>query len=241
MLTQLDARQSRVETSPPGPTVARRPLRSRVSSGHLVMVVAGLLGLLLSLAVLRRADSSVPVLVARRDLAPGTRVEPDLFRATAVHVDPGPLANLVTPATLDGLRGRIVRSPMLAGDLLERSDLAAPSTGAAARSVSFPVDASVAVDGDLTAGDRIDVLASTDDGARSGYVLAGADVVAVHASSSGPLRAGDGQITITVTVDTAGAQRLAGALHGDHLLVVRATGAPAARPTQWFTDAAGDG
>jgi Flp pilus assembly protein CpaB len=220
--------------------VPARSLRSRVSSGHVVMVVAGLLGLLLSLAVLRRADSSVPVLVARHDLAPGTRVEAGLFRATSVHVEPGPLANLVTPAALDGLRGRIVRAPMRAGDLLERSDLVAPATGAATRSASFPVDAALAVDGDLAAGDRIDVLAASDDGARSGYVLAGVDVVAVHSSSSGPLRAGDGQITITVTVDAAGAQRLASALHGDHLLVVRATGAPAVAPTRWFTDA-GDG
>jgi Flp pilus assembly protein CpaB len=201
------------------------------------MVVAGLLGLLLSLAVLRRADSSVPVLVARHDLAPGTRVGPGVFRATRVHVDPGPLANLVTPAALAGLRGRVVRAPMRTGDLLERSDLAAPATGAAARSVSFPVDASLAVDGDLGSGDRIDLLATSDDGARSGYVLAGVDVVALHSSSSGPLRAGDGQITITVSVDAAGAQRLASALHGAHLLVVRATGAPAVAPAQWFTDA----
>jgi Flp pilus assembly protein CpaB len=125
---------------------------------------------------------------------------------------------------------------MLTGDLLERSDLAAPATGAAARSVSFPIDASLAVDGNLAVGDRVDVLASSDDGARSGYVLAGVDVVAVHSSNSGPLRAGDGQITITVAVDAAGAQRLASALHGAHLLVVRATGAPAAATTQWFTD-----
>jgi Flp pilus assembly protein CpaB len=204
------------------------------------MVVAGLLGLLLSLAVLRRADSSVAVLVARHDLAPGTRIDAALFRATDVHVDPAPLANLVTPAAIAALQGRVVRAPMLAGDLLERSDLVAPATGAAARSVSFPVDESVAVDGQLGAGDRIDVLAASDDGARSGYVLAGADVVAVHSNGSGPLRAGDGQITITVTVDAAGAQRLASALHGDHLLVVRATGAPAAAPTEWFADA-GDG
>jgi Flp pilus assembly protein CpaB len=200
------------------------------------MVVAGLLGLLLSLAVLRRADSSVPVLVARHDVAPGTRIRSELFRATRVHVDPGPLANLVTPSTLMTLRGRVVRAPMRAGDLLERSDLAAPATGAAQRSVSFPIDASLAVDGNVAAGDRIDVLASSDDGTRTGYVLAGVDVVAVHSSSSGPRRAGDGQITITVTVDAAGSERLAGALHGAHLLVVRATGAPAVASRHWFTD-----
>jgi Flp pilus assembly protein CpaB len=181
------------------------------------------------------------VLAVDHDLAPGARIEPGLFRVTRVHVDPAPLANLVPPGALASLRGEIVRSPLRAGDLLERSDVVAASTGRATRSVSFPIDESLAVDGDLSAGDRVDVLASSDDGARSGYVLAGADVVAVHASSSGPLRSGDGQMTVTVAVDAVGAERLAGALHGDHLLIVRATGAPTVAPTHWFTDAGGDG
>jgi Flp pilus assembly protein CpaB len=240
MLTHSD-RVSRSEPAPPMRPSASRPLRGRVSSGHVVMVVAGLLGLLLSLSVLRRADTTVPVMSVAHDLAPGARVEPGLFRVTRVHVDPGPLANLVTPATLAGLRGDIVRAPLRAGDLLERSDVVAASTGRATRSVSFPVDASLAVDGDVAAGDRIDVLASATDGSASGYVLVGADVVAVHSSSSGPLRAGDGQITITVAVDSAGTERLAAALHGTDLLVVRSTGAAAVASAHWFTSGGTDG
>src|SRR5205823_5108936 len=110
-----------------------------------------------------------------------------------------------------------------------RTEQAPDRSGAPVRPLRSRVSSGhvVMVVANLAAGDRIDVLASSDDGARAGYVLAEADVVAVHASTSGPLRAGDGQITITVAVDAVGAQRLASALHGDHLLVVRATGAPA--------------
>ena len=42
----------------------RRALTSRVSTGHVVMVVAGLLGALLTLSALRAADDTRPV--ARR-------------------------------------------------------------------------------------------------------------------------------------------------------------------------------
>jgi Flp pilus assembly protein CpaB len=218
--------------------VRDRSLRSRVSSGHVVMVVAGLLGLLLSLSVLRRADTTVPVMVVDRDLASGTRVQSDLFHAVRIHADRPVLDNLVAPDALAGLQGRIVRAPLRAGDLLQRSNLGATTAGDARRSMSFPVDSALAVGGDLAAGDRIDVLASATDGARSGYVLTGADVVAVQSKSAGPLRSGDGQITITVAVDAAGAERLAAALHGTDLLVVRSTGAAAVSAVHWFGDAA---
>lgn len=215
-------------------SVRERTLRSRVSSGHVVMVVAGLLGLLLSLSVLRRADTTVPVMVVDHDLASGAQVQSSLFHVARIHADRVLLANLVAPDALAGLRGRIVRVPLRAGDLLERSALGAATTRDAQRSVSFPVDSSLAVAGDLAAGDRIDVLASATDGTRSGYVLTGADVVAVQSKSSGPLRSGDGQITITVAVDAAGAERLAAALHGSDLLVVRSTGAAAVSAVHWF-------
>src|SRR2546430_644708 len=82
----------------------------------------------------------------------------------------------------------------------------------AARAVSFPVDSSLAVGGEVSPGDRIDVLASAHDGSGSGYVLVAVDVLAVHATGSGPLRGGDGPLSITVAVDAAGAQRVAAGL-----------------------------
>ena len=219
----------------------RRALRSRVSSGHVLMVVAGLLGLLLSLSVLRRADDTVAVVVAARDLAPGTRLRPDMVRTARIHAEARVLGNLVPADGLDALDGSIVLASLRVGDLLARSGLGPASTRGAARAVSFPVDSALAVGGQLSAGDRVDVLASANDGSGSGYVLVGADVVAVHASGTGPLRASDGHLSITVAVDSAGAQRLAASLHVADLLVVRSTGAAPVTSVAWFRAGGRDG
>lgn len=205
------------------------------------MVVAGLLGLLLSLSVLRRADTTVSVLIVTRDVVPGMRLRADMVGITRVHADAKALANLIAAGGRDRLLGSIVLASLRSGDLLERSGLGSPTTRHAPRSVSFPVDAALAVAGQVAAGDRIDVLASAHDGAVSGYVLVAADVVAVHSIGSGPLRGSDGQVSITVTVDAAGAQRLAGALHGADLLVVRSTGAEPVGSVHWFVTGSASG
>src|SRR2546430_15151727 len=64
-------RSRRTESVPRPATSLPRSLMSRFSTGHLVMIVAGLLGLLLTVAGLRRADERPPGAVAARDLAPG--------------------------------------------------------------------------------------------------------------------------------------------------------------------------
>lgn len=201
------------------------------------MVVAGLLGLLLSLSVLRRGDTTVPVVMITHDVVPGTRLAPDMFKVTRIHADGRPLANLVSPTALTELHGSIVLGSLRAGDLLERSGVGSASTARAARTVSFPVDSSFAVGGEVSAGDRVDVLASATDGSGSGYVLVGVDVVAVHSTGTGPLRSGDGRLSITVAVDAAGAQRLAATLHAADLLVVRSTGAAPVAVVHWFEGA----
>jgi len=205
------------------------------------MVVAGLLGLLLSLSVLRRADTTVPVVTVTRDVVPGTRLRPEMFGTTRIHADQRLLTNLVTPDRLEALRGSIVLASFRAGDLLQRSGVGSASTRRAARAVSFPVDSSLAVGGEVAPGDRLDLLASAHDGSGSGYVLVAVDVLAVHATGSGPLRGGDGPLSITVAVDAAGAQRVAAGLHSADLLVVRSTGAVAVPSVQWFSGGGGHG
>jgi Flp pilus assembly protein CpaB len=240
-MTQSHRESDAVALAAPERVSTRRSVGSRFSTGHVVMVVSGLLGLLLSLSVLRRADNTVPVVVVTRDVVPGTRLRADMVGTTRVHADARSLSNLVAADDRDRMIGSIVLSSLRAGDLLERSGVGAASTGRAARSVSFPVDASLAVGGEVAAGDRIDVLAAAHDGSATGYVLVAADVVAVHAIGSGPLRGSDGQLSITVTVDAAGAQRLVAALHAADLLVVRSTGSAPVASVHWFDAGAGDG
>jgi Flp pilus assembly protein CpaB len=241
MMTQSEHGSDDLVGVAPARRAPRRALRSRVSSGHVVMVVAGLLGLLLSLSVLRKADTTVAVVVVARDLAPGTRLLPDMVRTTRIHADDRLLTNLVMTDGFDAVRGSVVLATLRDGDLLARSNLGPASTQRAARAVSFPVDAALAVGGQLSAGDDVDVLASANDGSGSGYVLAGVDVVAVHSSGAGPLRGSDGKLSLTVAVDSAGAQRLAAALHVADLLVVRSTGASPVAPVPWFVPGGRDG
>src|SRR4051794_16026191 len=96
--------------APPGARAGatpRRSVRSRVSAGHAITIVAGLVGALCTLAALRVSDHRVEVLVARRDLVPGTTIHADSFRTVRVDAGEGALAALVRAPEVDGLEGRV--------------------------------------------------------------------------------------------------------------------------------------
>jgi hypothetical protein len=63
---------------PAGP---RRTLRGRVSRGHVVMVVAGVVGVVLSFAALREHEGNARVLVAAHEIRAGETVGPADFRS----------------------------------------------------------------------------------------------------------------------------------------------------------------
>lgn len=211
-----------IEAVPP-----RRSLVSRLSAGHVVMTLAGLLGALLTLAVLRSADDTVAVAVARADLAPGAVVGPDSFRLAEVKVDDGVAATLVGADQITAVTGEVVVRPLRAGELVTRSMLRSPEAGAAGRSMSFALPRHRAVGGDLSVGDHVDVVAARDGGAS--YALLDAEVLAVDSGGSGPLRGATGdELTVTLSVDERSALAVAGALDGSTVTLVRSTGAPVA-------------
>src|ERR1700686_868536 len=72
----------------------RREMSPRLSTGHVVMVLAGALGVLLTLSVLRSADDTQPVLVAARDLAPGTVINDASVHVARMRADASVLATL---------------------------------------------------------------------------------------------------------------------------------------------------
>jgi Flp pilus assembly protein CpaB len=203
--------------------------RRRLAAGHLVMLLAGLLGVALTLAVVRRADDTVGVLVADRDLLPGHVLAGDDVRVEQVHGDASLLAALV-PA------GRPVDEAVLAGavtagePLLARS-LGAPARPGAARTMSFAVARARAVGGALEAGDRIDVVAADPHGGGSWFVAGDLEVVAVAGGGGGPLAGGADDVTVTVAVDEHAALRIAGALAVHDVTLVRSTGAASLRAT----------
>ena len=191
------------------------------------MVLAGALGVLLTLTVLHSADNTQPVLVAARDLAPGTVVSDASVRVARVHVDASVLATLFGADQAGAVHGRVVTTTVHAGELVAWGAISALDAHASTRVMSFPIARARAVGGKLSAGDRVDVLAVDHDSGRAGYVLTDAEVVAVEGRSGGALSGASDDVTITLVVDPVTAPVLASAIDAGTVMLVRATGAPA--------------
>lgn len=217
----------------------RRALSTRVSSGHIVMLLAGALGVLLTLSVLRAADHTQPVIVAARDLVPGTIIGDGDVRVTNVHTDASVLATLFGASDLERLRGQVVTSTVHSGALVARGDVRDVGAQAATRVMSFPLARSRAVGGKLASGDRVDVIAVERSTGRSGYVLTDAEVIAVDAHGSGPLAGGSDDVTLSLAIDPENAPRLAAALDAGTVTLVRATGAAPLRDVAPFAPEGG--
>src|SRR4029077_4467914 len=96
-----------------------RALRTRVSSGHVVMLLAGALGVLLTLSVLRAADHSQPVIAASHELAPGTVLGDGDVRVARVRVG-DTIATLFRGSDVASVRGQVVTQAIHAGALVPR-------------------------------------------------------------------------------------------------------------------------
>ena len=208
-----------------GPTQLRRSAATRLSSGHVVMLLAGALGVLLTLSVMRAADHTRPVLVAARDLAPGTLIGADDVRVARVHVDDTVFATLYPADRLGDVRGQVATSAIRRGEMLSPSRVQKSGDRAAARVMSVSIARSRAVDGRLQAGDRVDVLAVDHDHARAAYVLTGAEVVSVDVQGGGALSGTSDDVTVSLVVDGRTAPLLAAAIDAGTVVMVRSTGA----------------
>ena len=206
------------------PRSARRGLATRLSTGHVVMIVAGLLGVVLTLSVLRGADDRRQILVAAKDLVPGAVIDAQSVRVERIDASRGVLASTYAPDDLDALRGRVATAAIAKGALVTRGAVRPREAGAASRSMSFPLAKARAMAGALETGDRVDVLAVQHDGAQAGYVMTDVEVLDVDGAGGGPLGAPD-ELTVTLAVDAEAAVRLAAALEGGTVTLVRSTGA----------------
>jgi Flp pilus assembly protein CpaB len=195
-----------------------------VSTGHVVMVLAGALGVLLTLSVLRAADDTRPMLAAAHDIPAGTVIDRHSLRVTAVHVDASVRATLFDGMTLDSMQGRVAVEHVSAGALLTRSSVRATADGVAPRAMSFPIPRSRAVGGALAVGDHVDVLSVRRTSGRSGYVSTDVQVLAFSSRGSGALQGSD-DASVTIAIDSDGAARIASALEIGTITLVRATGA----------------
>ncbi|HEY5652681.1 MAG TPA: RcpC/CpaB family pilus assembly protein, partial [Acidimicrobiia bacterium] len=205
--------------------VGRRPWWSRASAAQIFMVVAGILAFIANLAILRAREDVVLVAVAASDINAGVAVD------EAVHVEyvelngsDAVLAPLVTSEEFATLSGSVLSSPMEAGDMFVQSELVASVNPLEQRAIALAVGRDHAVGGDITVGDRVDVI-WVDDGAAE-YIVTGVEVIDTSSSErSGGAFSGSQAFSLTVSVDDVQALRLAEALNSGQIEIVRSTGA----------------
>jgi Flp pilus assembly protein CpaB len=197
-------------------------IRGRRRRGALWMALAGAAGLLAVVLTLRAAGQPEPggwVLVARSPLPPGLFIDATVV-AEALAPAPVPsgleLGGLLSSA--DEALGRRTAAPVAPGEPLTQAALGgAPGAGTAPlavgeRAVAVPLSAAGGGAG-LSAGARVDVVASTGEGpaGRTRVVVADAEVLATtEASPEGELGA-SGETLLRVT--SAQARRLTAALN----------------------------
>jgi Flp pilus assembly protein CpaB len=217
-------------SAPPTP----RPRGSRLSLGHVVTLLSGLLAMLLVFAVLRERDTTVPVALAAGAIRPGTPLTTGMFRYANVKVPASVRAHLLTPRAAAGYRGWVAARAIAPGELVGDGDFRPPGSGGNLRSMSIPVDRSHAVAGALQGGDRVDVVQVSSDG-RAFWAARGLQVIAVAAPPSGALSAPSSSYIVTVAVTAQQALAVAAAIRSDKFELVRSTGAAddtaAATPT----------
>lgn len=200
----------------------RTSLVGRLSAGHFIMLLAGLLAVLANFAVLRSRDESFLVAVADRDLRRGTVATADAFRMVEVQVGSDVLVTLVEAGSLADLDGRIAARSVAEGELILVSDFVAAAAPSEKRAMSIPVERVHAAGGMITDADVVDVVAVVDGIAE--YIVVAAPVLDVAAPSTTGIGS-SGQFYVTVAVDATTALRIAGALDGGSIEIVRSTGA----------------
>lgn len=225
--------QPRVDVRPDARAALRRPLWSRISSAHILIVAAGVLAFVANMALIRPPADPPLVAVAATDLLPGTVFDPATHVTTVpMSTDEATLDALVVPAEADLLAGSVVRRLVPAGAPITDDVLEAPTTSEGWRLMSVPLDVTHAAGGAIGPGDRVDLVA-VDDGVAS-YVVTGVEVVRVPPDRRDALSVSSGYFLV-VAVDDEAVLRVAAALDTSSVHVVRSTGtdAPGRRRYRW--------
>lgn len=208
---------------------AKRPWWSRASAAQIFMIVAGILAFIVNLTILRARDDVTLIAVAATDINAGVTID-EASHITYVEIngDGDSISPMLTVAEVETYAGRILSSPMRAGDLFIESELVLAATPLDQRAIALAVGRDHAVGGEIGIGDRVDVIWVNDDVAE--YVVTGVEVIDTSASErSGGAFSANQTFSITVAVDDVQALRLAEALNSGQIEVVRSTGAETPR------------
>ena len=141
--------------SAPIPAAARlpqRPIGSRLSTGHVATIVAGVLAAILSYTVLR-GGSSVDLAVASRDLQARETITPGSFTFRSLRLPGDAVKGFLTRRDAEAYRDGAVLVSLPKGSLVATS-MVAPKGKAQTREVPVPVEA---IPQGLSVGDLVDI------------------------------------------------------------------------------------
>lgn len=203
--------------------------RTRFSRGHVVMAIAGIVGVVLSFAVLREREGESRVLVAAHEIRAGESVHASDFRTVRVTLTPAVLATVARSRDRDRLQGRIAGATIGEGELVASRLLRRRAAPNGLRSMSIPIDPARAVGGRLAAGDRVDVLFAGQQAVS--IIVADAPVLAVDARGRGGIGESASPFTVTLAVSARQSQLVAAAIADGDISLARTTGAASARGT----------
>jgi Flp pilus assembly protein CpaB len=205
-----------------GPSTGRS---RRLAKGHWVALTLGLLAFLVNMAVLRDRRETVRVAVADQEITAFSELSDDVVRYVEV---PAEVAESMDLADADDVAAGIYTTDNLQeGVPLTLAETVEELPHEGLRSMSIPVGREHAAGGDLSPGDRVDVIRVSDDG-QAEYAAADVEVLAVGDDGGGGLGEQATQFHVVVAVDEAEALSIAEALGADQVEVVRSTGATVA-------------
>lgn len=225
MTTQRSARSVGAPASP------RRSFMSRISLGHVIMIVAGLAAFLLVFSVLKTRDQTFAIATAAIELRAGTTIEESTIRYVELGAsDRSALGSFLNPEQVERAvaEGWIVTRTVPAGDPVRLTDFRTEADPSELRAMSVPIDRGHAVGGVLQSGDRVDVIVVRK--GVAGYVATGIEVLDVAGGDSQFA----GGFSVTVAVDGPTSLRLASAVRDGAIEIVRATGSGAVDPQEVY-------
>lgn len=189
--------------------------------GGLLVALAAVITWLAVTSSERRAGHTV--VVATRAIAPGERIEESALEMRTVVIDDEIASHdfASTSQLIDG----VMLGPVAEGEVIQRSAVLQDTSQQRLRQFSFPVDRERALNGDLRAGERVDILATFGSGseatttvlARNALILRSVEQKSGTLSSSGKLILTAGLQSADQVLDAAHAAQVA------DLTVVRAT------------------
>ncbi len=216
-------------TNGPTPTSPRRTTGRRAALPNGRAVVGGLLVAAAAVGTYGAwasagDDPSTRVAVAARDLAVGEVIEAGDVRLVPFDAPAGIARAAFGDAEASLLVGQVTVAPVAEGDLLQRSTVVVPEDAESARQVSFPIDVADALGGTLEQGERVDVLATFDDGGEVVTEVVVADAVVARIRGGGD--DADGQLVVLLSIpEDADVLALTTAIRRGGITLVRTTGA----------------